>query len=612
MKTIVQHKRLRNPVSNLAAGLAILLATAISQGQTPDPRTNSWLTAYSGRYAQVYTNSAAQSAGTAATTWDNGSQAQTLPAYSGVQDVYSSSNWVYLRTTGLGAHVMGPWYLNAAHTQVFPNFPVNTKTLFRIPRNPTAPTSKTVNGLGPIGYFVDGVAMFNSWDAFYWNGSSDVSGGGGGYWNRDAYVNEGITFDPAYAHQPNDGTYHYHADPIALRYLLGDHVDYNASTKTYSESTNPPTNHSPILGWVSDGYPVYGPYGYASASNAASGVRRMISGYVPRNGQNGADNLSTNGAARSTIPAWAQRFYGATPAQSGPTVSSSYPFGRYMEDNAYLGDLTNPITGQAYQQGVDFDLDACNGRWCVTPEFPLGTYAYFVAISSNGTPVFPYNIGAAYNGNPAGGSVSSISETVVTNFAGGPDSAIRLNAPSRNAVTGDIVLTWSSVDGGSYRVDSSNDLVGWTNKAVNIPSQGLTTQITTNQDGNSGLYRVALTGLASYDPVTTAGVSGTDDGILSVTPTNGVRGTSVMVTFYLDPLASPALPPSAAPVNSAAIGTIAGSNCTHVSQTVVQASFTIPPDAATGPQTATVVFPGPPSNPSQTVTYTLANAFTIQ
>jgi hypothetical protein len=30
---------------------------------------------------------------------------------------------------------------------------------------------------------------------------------------------------------------------------------------------------------------------------------------------------------------------------------------------------------------VDFDLDEYNGRWCVTPEFPNGTYAYFVAIS---------------------------------------------------------------------------------------------------------------------------------------------------------------------------------------------------------------------------------------
>ena len=70
-------------------------------------------------------------------------------------------------------------------------------------------------------------------------------------------------------------------------------------------------------------------------------------------------------------------------------MSSSYPLGRYMEDNDYLGD-------HGYVQGKDFDLDEFNGRYCVTPEYPNGTYAYFVAVSSNGTPVFPYNIGRGY------------------------------------------------------------------------------------------------------------------------------------------------------------------------------------------------------------------------
>ena len=52
--------------------------------------------------------------------------------------------------------------------------------------------------------------------------------------------------------------------------------------------------------------------------------------------------------------------------------SSNYPLGRYMEDNDYLGD-------HGYVQGVDFDLDEYNGRWCFTPDFPKGTYAYFVS-----------------------------------------------------------------------------------------------------------------------------------------------------------------------------------------------------------------------------------------
>ena len=41
------------------------------------------------------------------------------------------------------------------------------------------------------------------------------------------------------------------------------------------------------------------------------------------------------------------------------------------------------------------------------------------------------------------------------------------------------------------------------------------------------------------------------------------------------------------------------------------AQFTIPAGAATGAQTVTVIFPGPPGNPGATVTYTLAGGFTV-
>src|SRR6185295_14237560 len=102
------------------------------------------------------------------------------------------------------------------------------------------------------------------------------------------------------------------------------------------------------------------------------------------NGQNGTDNLSVNGTARATIPVWAQRAYNLGVNQSGPAVSAQYPSGRYLEDNVYLGDVTNSATSQPFRHGVDFDLNEWNVRWCVTPEFPNGTFAYFVCITSNG------------------------------------------------------------------------------------------------------------------------------------------------------------------------------------------------------------------------------------
>ena len=44
---------------------------------------------------------------------------------------------------------------------------------------------------------------------------------------------------------------------IALRSLLGDHVDFNATTKAYNENTNLMTAHSPILGWMRDGFRLF-------------------------------------------------------------------------------------------------------------------------------------------------------------------------------------------------------------------------------------------------------------------------------------------------------------------------------------------------------------------
>lgn len=456
------------------------------------PLVDSWLTTYSGKYARIYATTADQNSGNAVSTWSRGSLSQSSPAYSGVQEIYSSPNWVYIRTTGLGAHVMGPWYLNAGKTMLFPNVPVNTKTFYRIPRSPTVPGTKTLTGLGAIGYFVDGVAMFDGRDGFYWNGSTEAGGMGSGFWNRDAYVNEGITFDPANAHQPGFGMYHYHANPIALRYLLGDHVAFNTATKNYSENaTN--LHHSPILGWVRDGYPIYGPYGYSTTTDTNSAVRRMISGFALRNGQNGTDNLAVSG--RTSIPAWAARAYNVSINQMGPTVGTTYPLGRYMEDNAYLGDL-------AKTQGVDFDLDEYNGRFCVTPEFPNGTYAYFVCVSSSGTPVFPYNIGRAFYGGPTGSSVANLTESVTTNFVGGTNATLELRAPVLNPSNNTVTLVWSSVEGGTYLVESNTNLAnGWNTKASNIVALGITTQVLTNRNGDMEFFRASRTGQASFDPV---------------------------------------------------------------------------------------------------------------
>jgi hypothetical protein len=271
-----------------------------------------------------------------------------------------------------------------------------------------------------------------------------------------------------------------------------------------------------------------------------------------------------------------------------------------MEDNDYLGDL-----GQT--QGVDFDLDEYNGRYCVTPDFPNGTYAYFVSIASDGTPVYPYNIGAGYYGDPTGGTVSSLTETVATNYVGGPNAPLRLSAPSvtNNTAT----LVWSAVEGGVYKIEASTNLITWTNKAGNITAQGSMAQTSFSGNGKREFYQAVMTNLASYDPVTSS-ASGGSGGITSVSPTSYGLGTNFVLTITLNADANPPPPPADAPINSVTIGTNSGTSLTHVSQTEVQATFKL--SGATRVQTVTVIFPGPPGDPTDVVTYTLSNGFTVQ
>lgn len=590
--------------------LSIFLGFAVVDTLHADPQLTTWFTTCSGRYARIYTNTTMELAGDALTTWSNGSETQSLPAYDGVQEIDYSSDYVYARSTGLASYTMGPWSVG------FPNLPSNQKTIFRIPRSPAEATSVTLNGGGAIGIFVDGVAMFNSWDAFYWSGTADTGAmGTGGYWNRDAFVNEGSTFDPAYAHQQQSGTYHYHANPIGLRYLLGDHVNWNSVSNIYSESTAPVTKHSPILAWVADGYPLYGPYGYSNPTNSASGVRRMISGYVARNGQNGSDNISTTGSPRTYLPAWALRFYASAGAQNGttngPTVSSSYPFGRYMEDNAYLGDLTNPNTGQPYQQGTDFDLDEYNGRYCVTPEFPNGTYAYFVSIASNGTPVFPYNIGHAFYGKVTGGTVSSITETVTTNYVGGPSRAPVLNTPK--VASGTVTLTWSATEGGTYMVQSSSNLNSWTTNSTNVSAVLDSGSYTGASAGSQNFFRVARTALASYDPVSGTSGGGGGSATITLSPASGTSGMTYTIMATLASSDTPPVPPhSGAPIASFTIGanTVTGASYVYNADGSGTVTGSITLTTGTGAQTATITF-SPPPGQTQGPTYTQANAFTI-
>ncbi len=255
-----------------------------------------------------------------------------------VQTVKSTSTNAYVSATGIPTYAIGPWPSN-------PNTPSNQNILARFPRVPQAQTGTHTNtGLGAIGLWIDGVEIFNAKDARSYQNK--------GFWNQNAVVVEGPSFDSAGGHPAPGGAYHHHQTPIGLRLALGDSG----------------VKHSPILGFAFDGFPIYGPFGFAN-TNGTGGVVRMNTSYRVR-------SIST----RSTLPSGTV----LSAPNYGPAVSTTYPLGYYIEDFEYVAGLGH--------------LDQYNGRFCVTPDYPAGTYAYFTTIDASGASVYPYIVGPQYYG----------------------------------------------------------------------------------------------------------------------------------------------------------------------------------------------------------------------
>jgi len=254
--------------------------------------------------------------------------------------------------------------------------------VYRLPRTPSIPVTKSVSPkIGAIGVLVNGIPMYGLGDSKSWNGTGNVNNGSG-IWNVEVYMGEGVSLDTALsAHPQQQGAYHSHAKPRRL---------YQGT---------PISQHSPIIGYAFDGYPVYGPYGYSTPSNTASAVTRMKSGYSLR-------SIST----RTSLP-----YSGTLSAgQYGPPVNGTYPIGTYCEDYEWLS-------------GNNGDLDIYNGRQCVTPEYPGGTYAYFVTIDVAGTPQFPYYVGIQYYGKPDPQSAGSGTTTGIKMPASGATCNLPVN-----------------------------------------------------------------------------------------------------------------------------------------------------------------------------------------
>ncbi len=163
------------------------------------------------------------------------------------------------------------------------------------------------------------------------------------FWNDDrasGWTHEAIGgrhdlgIDSSRAHVQPNGAYHYHGWPTGLVAALGGE-----------------DGRMLLVGWAADGFPIYGMNGLRDPRDLRSGVRPMRSSYRVKAGDR----------------------------PSGP----SSPGGRHD------GDFTQDFE---YVEGLG-DLDACNGRFGATPEFPAGIYHYHI------TETFPL-ISRQWRGTP--------------------------------------------------------------------------------------------------------------------------------------------------------------------------------------------------------------------
>ena len=157
----------------------------------------------------------------------------------------------------------------------------------------------------------------------------------------------------------------------------------------YFNDPNPVTKHSSIIGWAYDGNPIYGPHGYSDPNNISSDIKILQSSYVLK---------SSNIDNRPGI--------------------STFGSGFFVDDYVY-----DPSVG---------DLDEHNGRYCKTPEYPNGVYAYFASVtnSTDGQllPKFPYFIGDSYRSNP---TVVDSESRITQSFDFNSSNLVRNTTPYR-------------------------------------------------------------------------------------------------------------------------------------------------------------------------------------
>jgi len=264
----------------------------------------------------------------------------------------------------------------------------NAERCFPLQPVPASTSCKT--GLGDIGAWVNGVAIFNWGDGFSYNNQS--------VWQNIAAALEAYDLDICAGHSAGSN-YHHHFHPACLADQLGD--DGSA--------------HSPLYGFAADGYPIYGPW--QAANTLAQSCWRA------RDYDNPASNSGCGSAGRRTCLLVDETDLSkgtVTASAAGPTTGQTV--------TSLSGNLFVALSG-IYRQDYYYDasctaqggaaLDLHNGH----SHDALG-YHYHVTVTraADGdlVPAFPYYIGPTYAGTLPAQSFARCSDSQRGSLPGPP------------------------------------------------------------------------------------------------------------------------------------------------------------------------------------------------
>ena len=180
---------------------------------------------------------------------------------------------------------------------------------------------------------------------------------GQGQWNIEALGHDTFDFgdDMNHAHVQPTGEYHYHGMPELLLDFLGQEENMT------------------LAGWASDGFPVYARYAYTDACDSNTEITMpQPSWRLKEEGDPGRPEIVTE--------------LSGGPGGGNNNLNIPIPMGVFTQDFEYI-------------EGYG-DLDECNGRIGVTPEFPEGIYYYMV---TDDFPFFSRCLKGDFSSNNGGG-----------------------------------------------------------------------------------------------------------------------------------------------------------------------------------------------------------------